>query len=82
MSFYYSCTSYTSGSSWKDPMKHSLSVLPPFRPSVLPSFRLSGCFLRIGSLDLCDVMYGATNPYDVVHNRAVIFEKDFSHSKN
>ena len=27
-------------------------------------------------------MYGATNPYDVVHNRAVIFEKDFSHSKN
>ena len=74
MSFYCSCTSYTSGGSWKDPMKHSLSVLP--------SFRLSGCFLRIGSLDLCDVRYGATNPYDVVYNRAVIFEKDFSHSKN
>ena len=43
-------------------------------PSFLPVC-LSGCFLGIGSLDFSEFWHGASNPYEVVCDRAGFFGK-------
>ena len=65
MSMMFKCHS---GSSWKDPMKWSVSILL--------SWHLSECFLGIGSLYFSEFWHGARNPYEVVHN-SLIFWKNF-----
>ena len=67
MPVYCSCSSWTTGSSQKDPMKSGLSVLT--------SCCLSRCFLGTGSLDLPEFWHGARNPYEVLRNRARVFGK-------
>ena len=47
------------------------------RSSVLPPFRLSGCFLGIVSLVFSRFWHGARNPDEVVRDRAGFFGKKF-----
>ena len=44
--------------------------------SILPSWHLSVCFLRIWSWDLSEFCHGAGNPYEIVHD-SPIFWKNF-----
>ena len=60
---------WTPGSSWKGPMKWSLSVFP--------FCHLSRCFLGIGPLDFFAFRHGTRNPYEVVCDRARFFGKTF-----
>ena len=46
-------------------------------PSVLPSFRLSGCFLGIISLDFSGFCQSNRNHYEVVHDNLIFLENFF-----
>ena len=71
MPVYYKC--WTPSGGWRDPMKLNLSVLP--------SCRLSGCFVGMGSLDFFEFRHGARASYEVVCDRAGIFRKTFFAAK-
>ena len=69
MPVYCSCNCWTLCNSRKGPM-----ILGSVHPSV---FRLSGCFLGIGSLDFSEFWHGASNLDKVVFDRARFFWKNF-----
>ena len=55
-----------------------MSVHPSVFPLILPSFCLSGYFLRIGLLVFPEFWHGAKNPCGVVHGRVRFFRKTLS----
>ena len=42
-----------------------------------PSWHMSGCFLRIGSLYFSEFWHGAKNPYEVVHDISITWKNFF-----
>ena len=73
MPVYCSCTCWTMGSSWKGPIKYSLSILPSFRPSVC-----LGIFFGSRSLDFSEFRHGARKPDEVLCDIVRFFGKTFT----
>ena len=45
--------------------------------SIFPSWHMSGCFLRIGSLYFSEFWHGAKNLYEVVHDISITWKNFF-----